>query len=281
LIESLDEICFNHFDKNHELESATIKIKAKLKMLQELRAEKLSFINGFPAAIARIIDISGLKKRAMTIQKANCVKIDQIAEKLSQTRQKCVNPTCIGFALSSLTDKHIECNVCGIKMCGKCCKGILIDAPHVCLPEDIQSVEHIASLVKCPKCLTPAVKGDGCNFVTCAICQQHYHSETGEPTDNGNHDNRVVTIKPVNLENLTADEKINDVLYEIKLAKPILKRPSVLVKTRSWAKTYEKYFRAKSQSVLYARVCHQIWSEYEAGSLTLETLTALKLRLKI
>ena len=60
-------------------------------------------------------------------------------------------------------------------------------AGHVCLQEDIESVQSVKELPRCPNCQIAIFRSDGCDAMTCASCQYKFNYKTGEKSGHGSH----------------------------------------------------------------------------------------------
>ena len=149
------------------------------KMLSKLRNERKIFVqNHFPAAIYKISSISFPHK----LRRLEKSKKEHANEKIKNSKKTCFNLSCHGFLDSSLND-HYECLTCSTKFCKKCEK--ILTPIHVCKKEDLESVTFINSLIKCPSCLLPIQKSEGCNGMTCSNCGATFDYATGKLSGHG------------------------------------------------------------------------------------------------
>ena len=97
----------------------------------------------FPVAIAKVANIA-LKTKLRALEKNNKLAIQ---EKLQLSYKKCMNLYCLGQL-----DAGHTCLLCLTKFCVKCERPVPKDAAatHVCKQEDLDSMDFVKSLVKCP-----------------------------------------------------------------------------------------------------------------------------------
>lgn len=188
------ETCINFLklEKYNDIES---KINQK-KIVEKIREEKIKFIKDqFPVAVSLTIEYA-LSSKLNKITKKNHIYINNI---LKSCNKKCMNLFCNGHL-----DTDFRCTLCDTKFCKACEKPFTKD--HVCKQEDIDSVNFIESLVKCPKCLFPVIRSYGCDNMTCSVCKTNFNYNNGMKSIAGNHDNSpalyiassssINTIKP-------------------------------------------------------------------------------------
>lgn len=175
-------------NKNSEDYRAKVQSKAtQLQLIQKIRNEKKAFLEqSFPKAITYIIDVA-MKSE---VNKINRTKRQELENKAKSTK-KCLHLTCCG-----ILDVNMKCDKCQSTFCNKC-EQIMPEqiSTHVCNKENILSVKYVATLVKCPKCLTPATKSYGCMFLTCPICSTHFDENTGQKTSVGNHQDLRIELE--------------------------------------------------------------------------------------
>lgn len=144
-------------------------------IIKKMISEKVDFLNTLPKSINFIIDIA-LSEKKKKIVNSN-IKITNS----KSLKNKCFNLLCDGYL-----DKDYNCNLCENRFCKKCEK--LLDSNHICAQEDIESVNYIKQITKCPTCNVAVEKIDGCNFITCARCLTNFNIRTGENSGHeGNH----------------------------------------------------------------------------------------------
>jgi hypothetical protein len=187
-------------------------------IMERIKNERKNFMqNHISKAINLTIKIA-LKKKLDSINSSNKKIVKSQADK---SNRRCIISSCNGIL--NKTDSALCCILCDNKFCLKCEK--LLAGTHTCKKEDIESIDFISSLVKCPKCSLPVQKSDGCNYMTCAVCNTHFDYITGQPTDVGNHGKNtdVRVQKTLLLSRVYADlyaQTILDLLDEIENMKP-------------------------------------------------------------
>lgn len=206
------ESCFRHVENDKGEQASSI--AAQDLMIEKLRKDRLEFIQSrFPAAISLTIQYA-LGSKMRRIDRENRVKMKRIIE---SSHRNCFNLLCPG----KLTPEYV-CVTCNTSFCKRCERKTTPD--HVCDDKDIESVQFVQSLVKCPKCKYPVIKSIGCNYMTCSVCQTNFNYETGEVTKYGNHHNATThvntSVKPSQRFADKCDAATIDVLRRFESAVP-------------------------------------------------------------
>lgn len=166
----------NYLFKTH---SETIEEeKSYVALVKTIREDRMKFIQAeFPTAIGIIVKIAYSKELS---------KVSRDNEKLKKaaaSSRRCMNFVCKGKMVKE--KEYWKCLVCKKKFCLRC--EMLIEVGHECKEADLESVKSVQSMVKCPKCGCPAIKSQGCNNITCAVCRTNFDYITGERSTAGNH----------------------------------------------------------------------------------------------
>ena len=183
-------------------------------IIDKIREERKNFIRGeFPAAITLVINIA-LKTKLNKINKKNKA-FGVIKDKSSRS---CMISYCNGKL-----DENMICIKCESEFCKKCEK--IININHVCKQTDIESVSFINLMVRCPNCSLPVQKSEGCNAITCAVCNTNFDYVSGEPSLLGNHGaNIMFKVADYNiLSNVYSEQYSNNcikIMQEIESNKP-------------------------------------------------------------
>lgn len=165
------------------------KIVEKQKMLHKLREEKKKFIKDkFPAAIALIASIT-FSSRVNKLEKQ---KAKNIQAKLEESKRRCMVLTCTGFLNDSL-----KCMSCSAQFCERCEK--VKEGDHVCRQEDIDTIDLIKSMIKCPKCMLPVFKNGGCDSITCSNCGTYFVYSTGKMGGSGSVNEKITIRENMNI----------------------------------------------------------------------------------
>lgn len=150
------------------------------RLREQLINEREKFLEtSFPESIRRAVHImygSELRK----VHKSNLETMRRLGERETK---RCFRVFCKGFM--RLEQEKWTCALCDSVFCSRCESGH--EEPHQCRPEDRASVEWKNSLPQCPKCHQTIEKSDGCDNMTCAVCQTNFSYSTGERTVAGNH----------------------------------------------------------------------------------------------
>lgn len=185
LIDIYEKLVILHV-KNYSEDNIILE-KNQKKLIEKIRKEKHDFLkNKFSPSISFIIETS-LKSKLKSIDKKNK---QHITKMINKVHKKCPNIMCI----SGILDVDFTCMSCSEKYCVKC-ENKITDNKHVCKQEDIESLNEIEKLIKCPKCKLPVVKSYGCHNMTCSICKTNFNYVTGQIGGPGNHYNDTLVIK--------------------------------------------------------------------------------------
>ncbi len=192
LLEKICDIISKKIFKSHQ-ESIEESIRIK-KLWEQKVNEKLEFIgSNFPLAIKFIIE-KVFPKNVKKIIRDNKSYIGKI---------RCPNEHC-AFGILGESNK---CLLCLKRYCPKCL--VEINGLHKCNPQDLESIEFIKNLVKCPSCKFPVLKSFGCNAITCSICRTNFSYINGKVCCLGNH-----TEKEPRTELKTSTKNLSLILHE-------------------------------------------------------------------
>ena len=204
LLEKYVRVTHNYLSKTHSdiIEEG----KSYRAMVQTLQEEKKKFIQTkFPKAISLVVTVS--YPHALN-------KISRNNEKLTKASiqsRRCINFVCKG---KMIQEKDLwKCLVCKGKFCFQC--EMEYKMGHYCKESDVESVKAVQNMVKCPKCKCPAVKSQGCNSITCAVCRTNFDYLTGEHSISGNHTHDEALGLKEHVSLLEMYQNYNDELKEI------------------------------------------------------------------
>ena len=221
-------------------------------VLQVLELTRKDLQDALPPAIVKLMQISGLEMKLIA---AHLKTVEKTKKDLSQ--RKCVSFICNGVLI--VNDGVLKCNKCKLLVCGKC-DAVRSPTSHECKNEEVETMELLKHIAKCPTCGIPATKGEGCIFVTCPICKTDFDSKTGEATKQGGHDNGLIVglAKHTQLTELVpeSDTRRRLLLIKIKKARPTSSKkkcPAVkyedVYKVELWTRTINRLFELKDLSV--------------------------------
>jgi hypothetical protein len=154
-----------------------------------LRENKLKTLKQIPAGVLEISKViyPDLYKTYMS---ENENQIQKIFFKFKQAEEKpeygkdCFHAFCNGH-IQENSNGNYTCFDCKDTFCNKCEKVMFEN--HVCKEEDLESVNYINGLLKCPTCHIPCVRVSGCTSLTCSNCKTKF-SETGGEGYGGHYD---------------------------------------------------------------------------------------------
>jgi hypothetical protein len=231
-ITKYNQLCMDFFIKSNgnRLEQEIQNNKVMEKLLQQRR----QFMNdNYPKAISLVASITFQNK----MNQVNKTK----KEKQVQNMKRCFNTVCKGF----LND-DFQCQSCQNVFCKKC-ETVVYNA-HLCKQSDLDSVNLINNMVKCPGCQLPVFKNEGCNHITCSVCKTNFNYNTGEQGGSGSN-NKSIMIKNNNykLSDLYKEQLIPlvfDKLVAIEARKPsVISKDSLLIPVKKYIETKDtKYY---------------------------------------
>lgn len=210
-LKTYEQTCLDSFIKEKG-DIAAKQLEQKL-ILERLREDRRVFIQEqFPKAIAKVAQIA-LRSKLSALEKD---KVESISENLKSAHRICMNLCCNGHL-----DQNLVCMKCMSSFCQKCEK--LLTTNHKCKTEDIESLELIKGIMKCPNCKFPIEKSMGCNGMTCANCKTTFDYGTGELASHGSANapiaNREIILLSTEFRSqLTQDEL--QLLLEIEAREP-------------------------------------------------------------
>lgn len=178
-VQIYEQSCFNFFIKEQG-ENVNKRLQNKL-VLEKIREERLQFINQtFPDAIALIAKITFKSK----IRKLEKIKEKELQEK-SKSQRRCMNTLCDGYL-----DEELICLTCDSVFCKQCEKRY--EKNHSCKQSDLDSVNLINDMIRCPTCHCPVFKNIGCDSITCSVCSTNFDYKSGEQSGHGSLNTKIV-----------------------------------------------------------------------------------------
>jgi hypothetical protein len=151
----------------------------EIQLLKKYREERQQFLQqSFPEAIGLMASIAF---------KSKLKRLDTQKSKVLKTIPKmraCMNSTCSGYL-----NEDLICTICECKFCKQCEK--VLTNKHQCKQEDLDCVQFVNQLVKCPGCHLPVFKNQGCNNITCSNCGTNFLYTTGEEGGSGSHNTKL------------------------------------------------------------------------------------------
>jgi len=244
------------------------------KMITDLRSERKRFIKEFPLAIKLIINVA-LQKKLNSIDKHNKLFMKDL---VTSANRLCMISHCNGKLAA-----NFECLKCSTKFC-KLCEKILKEN-HICSENDVESLKLISQIIKCPNCLIPIEKSQGCNNMTCASCKTNFLYKTGQISAHGS---RNVIINPQKTK-FKFDFKqkypirITNLLYKVEYLEP--PEPSTVILNNvieklifstennlpinddEVLKSFEKYIKNKINYIKFMSIIADIQEHHEKDNI--------------
>lgn len=246
--------------------------------IAEQRRKRQEFITTlFPEAIKHCVNLA-LSKRLLTVQRNNN-KLQDIAPS-----KKCANVLCKG-----LLDSDGKCKKCSTVFCLDCDKKLVSGTVHVCNQTDLESVEYIKSMIKCPKCNSPVEKKpNSCNDMKCSACGTNFDYATGRLGGHGNTHNKQHELKNEYslsqlwskeyttrmLNTLKRFENLNPVAPDIKGLQKLLRNDADAMVI---AKKYFSVEKCASLNRIYAKMIDSIQEAHLNNTLTGTVVDSLRL----
>lgn len=270
-MKTYQKLCLDYV-KNDNFDDIVSK-NIQINLIQKIRDERHQFIKqSYPPAISYVIEVA-LKTKLNRIDKKNQ---DHIKHTINKSNKKCPNILCY----SGILDVNYICLTCTNKFCKKCEIEITDEGySHICKKEDLDSINAIEKLVKCPQCKLPVTKSYGCDNMTCSICKTNFDFISGKITKVGNHSDDSLVLKNYDLKPSILftkdgkyDEKILNLLRKIEHKKPKDDSFKIVI---SWLKRYiilEEKMNGKEfdyPNPDYEEILNKISKRYENYKLSL------------
>ena len=214
--------CLNYFLQDN---GDIIKKKlAEQNMIINLRQERLKFIDQqYPKGIALIAKITFKDK----LKKMDKQKQEIIGLILKKSKKSCINNFCNGYL-----NEQFECVLCENKFCIKCERKL--NDQHVCKQTDLDSINLVNGMIKCPNCKLPVFKNEGCDNITCSNCQTKFIYSTGKIGGSGSVNAKIkVNVDKKNLLSIEHRNKLAEVelelILKIESLEPPIKSKNILL----------------------------------------------------
>jgi hypothetical protein len=183
------DACLAHFTK--ERGDDVRKDMDAEEIVRRLREERIRFVQtAFPPSIALVARVA-LRSKMRAIDARNRKKTKQALE---AARRPCMRATCTGFLERG--DDVLRCLRCESAFCARCERDLKDGGgEHTCAQNDLDSMELVNAMVKCPGCRLPVFKNQGCDSITCANCGANFSYTTGERGGHGSSNARLALIE--------------------------------------------------------------------------------------
>lgn len=166
------------------------------KILSDIRNQRLMYLEKeYPLAISLVAKITFTNKlRHLDKQKAKIA-----SAQVSKANKGCFNLVCNGFL-----DPNYVCMMCSTEFCRSCEKKL--KTGHVCQQEDLDSVNLVNNMIKCPGCKLPVFKNEGCDSITCSNCSTNFQYSTGQVGGHGSSNAKLAKTLSIQKK-----EKLSDI----------------------------------------------------------------------
>lgn len=215
--------CLNYF-MNTEGDNIK-KTIAEKEIIEKIRAERLIFLEKyFPKGIVLTSKLTFSRKiKILDKQKEKIIK-----SKVKSAERSCLFTTCNGFL-----DNNFICLTCDTSFCKKCEKKK--NSGHICKKDDIDSVNIVNDMIRCPECKLPVFKDIGCDNITCSVCGTKFLYSTGERGGSGSSNARITTniFKEKKISSYYADiipKKCLNKIIELEELQPKKMSKNILIK---------------------------------------------------
>lgn len=207
------EISFNSIINKNEW--YFINKNAKINLIEKILVKRMQTLQKMPNCVKYAIE----KYMEDDLKKIDKAYSEHITKKIDKAIKKCIKYNCDGFL-----DNKNKCMLCDIIFCLEC------ENPkqsfHICNEDDLKTIEDIKlNSVNCPKCDVRIHKTEGCNYMTCTVCNYNFLYNNPVLSDNinltglGNNHNQVLDIKIIrNVEDVElniGDKVLKQLLYKI------------------------------------------------------------------
>ena len=168
-------------------------------IVAKIRDQRLQYLEAeYPTAVALVAKIAFKNKlRHLDRQRTKLVNAQ-----VNKANRSCFNLICNGFL-----DPNYVCMMCSTEFCRMCEKKV--KQGHVCKQEDLDSVNLVNNMIKCPGCKLPVFKDQGCDSITCSNCGTLFKYSTGERGGHGSAN--VKLAKNFSMQN---KERLSDIFSE-------------------------------------------------------------------
>ena len=203
-IKLYESACFKFIMKDQG-DNVKRRIQEK-KVLSDIRDDRLKYLEKeYPKAISLVAKIAFKNKlRALDKQKSKL-----ISAQINKANRSCINIACNGYL-----DRNFICMTCETEFCGNCERKI--NNNHKCKQEDIDSINIIKNMIKCPGCNLPVFKNEGCDSITCSNCSTNFKYSTGQVGGHGSYNAKLPSIIKIGTK-----EKLSNI-FDDKLDKECL-----------------------------------------------------------
>lgn len=276
-------LVFAHLKNNREIVEDVEENINRNKMVEKIRNERTEYVKTeVPHNVSTIINWC-FKDKMKIINKS---KQTYLSNKLNSTRRKCFNILCNAGILIVNEEGNYNCSCCNFTYCVNCEEEKKKD--HVCKQEDIDSLNAISKMVKCPKCKLAIEKSQGCNSMRCSSCNTNFDYMTGGEGGHGNGHNKNIDTSSNFLQKITTgDENINRMLENIEKKEPkpyskqkVIKQLTNCLENRRFSTQelsieFSNYKYNLIQIREYMKITNKIYELHINNNLTLENLTEI------
>jgi hypothetical protein len=242
-------------------------IEIKKKLVEQIINKRKQHFDRFPNGIKIIVQTALMHK----IKKVDKTNAETIKTVVNTSTKNCLNPVCMGKL------KINQCLLCDVTFCLNCEKPK--QSNHKCNKADLDSLQLIRSeSVKCPNCSVPISKSEGCNEMSCTVCNHNFNYRDPTLVSHGNPHNMTFNYKGVRTLNdiraMFNDEHrelitniINMKLGQFELFPIVQNRTKTTI-----VKAYENKFNHKKFMIEYNKIVVKIHQKYDKKKLSVELL---------
>lgn len=243
--------CFKYMMKD---QGDTVKKRIQeTKILADLRDERLKYLEkDYPKAISLIAKLTFKNK----LRKLDKQKSKIVSAQVNKSTRTCMNLTCNGFL-----DPNFVCMTCQTEFCSNCEKKT--KSNHICKQEDLDSINLVNNMVKCPGCKLPVFKNEGCDSITCSNCSTNFKYSDGKVGGHGSSNAKLQKTMSIakkeklsNIFEKKIDAECLELLLKLEALEPPVKRKDIILTP------LKAYFRNKDEVVAGRKIAVRIDEYY-------------------
>jgi hypothetical protein len=258
LISVYNDCCL--FDLISEKGNDVRKLSEIADNIKKLRHARQVFIaEKFPPAIAH----TATKYMPTKLKKLDQQLTEKITSQTKFSKRRCMNNVCTGSL-----NENLICLTCGTEFCQDCEQ--IKKNTHKCKESDLETIKAMKEITKCPNCLLPIIRSQGCNHMTCANCGENFHYDTGEKGGSGSTNTSIelrenillsndynTKLKRIHPEAITIMLKIEALNPIQTKSPPVTALNSILIKYYTNGETLQAIDKTKLSQLFEKYILHQ------------------------